>query len=421
MVRQYHHTTDDTPCPAPTPGVLAKLASIFEVLPDGHLLAHLWEHRCKGRPGYPLQAMWRAYLASFILNLGNTNDMIRRLMDDPRLRELCGFGVHLPHRRTFNRFVRRLSVPHHGEMIEAIFTSLTNKLRELIPDLGAEVAVDSTFVRSHCAPHSKTKRSGRTTNSDPEASWTAKNSTQAKDGSKEWKFGLKLHMVADAKYEVPLAFKVTTASRNDSPELPEVVDKALEQLPWLEITALMADRGYDANSNHEYLTNKGITPVILMRKPPYTTGSELVGGIYTLEGDPTCIGGIPMEYIKDDPATGHRLYRCKGCDKKGSMLGGIPHCQDEYWVDPKENLKLFGTLRRGSPEWKALYLKRQAIERIFRSLKAVLRLERHCVRGLDQIRLHTLMSTLAFQATFLVNRRAGLDAKEARWMVARVA
>lgn len=188
MVPLYH-SKDDTPCPAPSAGILAKLANIFGSIPDGHLLAHLWGHRRNGRPGYPLQAMWRAYLASFVLNLGNTNDLIRRLMDDHPLRELCGFGSLLPHRRTFNRFIRRLGVPHHADMVEAIFTSLTNKLRELIPDLGAEVAVDSTVVRSHCSPHSKTKRSGRTEKSDPEASWTAKNTTQARGAARNGSSG----------------------------------------------------------------------------------------------------------------------------------------------------------------------------------------------------------------------------------------
>ena len=53
------------------------------------------------------------------------------------------------------------------------------------------------------------------------------------------------------------------------------------------------------------------------------------------------------------------------------------------------------------------YAKRQAIGRIFKSLKESLRLERHCVRGFRQIRLHVLMSILAFQAKLLAHVRAG--------------
>lgn len=225
-------------------------------------------------------------------------------------------------------------------------------------------------------------------------------------------------MVADANYEVPLAFKVTTASRNDSPELRDVVDKALEQLPWLEIAALTADRGYDSYANFDYLEQKGILPIIKIRQSAH---GALKQGIYTKDGVPTCIGKVEMKYVRSEG--GKHLYRCAGCALKDSKVGMTTHCDTEVWEDPARNLRLFGPphIRREGKEWRELYLRRQGIERIFRSLKAVLRLERHCTRGLDQIRLHTLMSTLAFQANFLISKKAGLGAKEARWMIARVA
>ena len=53
-------------------------------------------------------------------------------------------------------------------------------------------------------------------------------------------------------------------------------------------------------------------------------------------------------------------------------------------------------------------------------MKESRRLERHCVRGLRQIRLHATMSVLAFQATSLVRLQAG-EANHMRWMVRKVA
>ncbi len=85
-----------------------------------------------------------------------------------------------------------------------------------------------------------------------------------------------------------------------------------------------------------------------------------------------------------------------------------------------ENIRLFGLIRRNSPEWNALYSKRQAIKRVFKSMKESRRLERHCVRGLRQISLHILMSTLAFQVTSLANLLAGRR-EDANWMVQRIA
>ena len=386
---------------------LGELAAVFSSLDDAALLARLQEYRPTGRPGYPLKALWRAYVASFILNLPHTNALIRRLEDEPGFRYLCGFFGSLPHRTTFNRFIQRLS--HHVDLVEACFADLTHQLKTLIPDLGAEVAIDSTTVRSHCNPNRKRI-------SDPQASWTAKNSARAKVGGKEWHHGYKVHMVADANYGVPLAHIVTTAKRNDSPELPAVIARAEALYPWFSPSAVVADRGYDSMANHEWLYGKGILPIIHIRRK---ANAALYDGIYTEQGVPTCLGQVPMEYVRSDPAKGH-LYRCKSCHLSGTMRGGIRHCDTEVWEDPSKNIRLFGVLRRGSQEWKDLYTKRQAIERVFKSMKESRRLERHCIRGLRQITLHAVMSALAFQATVLVRLQAG-EVEWMRWMVRKVA
>ena len=88
----------------------ANLRRYFASLDDSTLLARLQEYRPTGRQGYPLKALWRAYVGSFVLNLPHTNALIRRLEDDDGFRHLCGFGT-LPHRTTFNRFILRLSRP----------------------------------------------------------------------------------------------------------------------------------------------------------------------------------------------------------------------------------------------------------------------------------------------------------------------
>ena len=234
---------------------LGELAAVFQSLDAADLLQRLEEYRPTGRPGYPLKALWPAYVASFVLNLPHTNTLIRRLEDEPDFRHLCGFGDALPHRTTFNRFIQRLS--HHVDLVEACFARLTHQLKQLLPDLGPEVAIDSTTVRSNCNPNRPKVRRGVKRISDPEASWTAKNSARAKTGGKEWHHGYKVHMVADANYGLPLAHIVTTAKRNDSPELPSVIARAEALYPWFRPTVAVADRGYDSRSNHEYLLQKG--------------------------------------------------------------------------------------------------------------------------------------------------------------------
>ena len=393
---------------SPAQDALGELSAVFASLDDDALLARLQEYRPVGRHGYHLQALWRAYVGSFVLNLAHTNALIRRLEDNPEFRALCGFAGPLPHRTTFNRFIRRLS--HHADLVEATFADLTHQLKALIPGLGNEVAVDATTVRSHCNPNRKRL-------SDPQASWTAKNSARAKAGGKEWHHGYKVHMVADANYGVPLAHLVTTAKRNDSPELPAVIARAEALYPWFKPSAVIADRGYDSTANHEQLHGKGIVPVIHIRRSKALDG--LHDGIYTKLGVPTCLGQIPMEYVRSDPEMGH-LYRCQGAGCHLAARPGVHHCDTEVWEDPAKNIRLFGVVRRDSQEWKDLYVKRQAIERVFKSMKESRRLERHCIRGLRQVTLHAVMSALAFQATVLVRLRAG-ETDLMRWTVRKVA
>lgn len=394
------------PYSAQNPSRLNELRGVLALLNDQALLRRLAAYRRTGRPGYALKALWRAFVCSFLLNLGSTNALIRELCDNSAFRGLCGFK-RLPHRTTFNRFIRRLA--RHLDLVEQVLAQLTEYLRRLLPDLGREVAIDSTAIRTHSNPNRKII-------SDPDASWTAKNSARAKTGGTDWHFGYKGHLLADVNYGLPLCLMTTTAKRNDSPELPRLMDQAIQTYDWLRPYAVIADRGYDAQSNHLYLDQKGIVPVIHIRKPSHVKFRE---GIYTTEGVPTCIGQVPMRYVQSDPQKGH-LYRCAGCHLAKSTRGGIRHCDTETWEDPSRNIRMFGAIRRDGPEWKALYAKRQAIERVFKSMKQSRRLERHCVRGLRQVALHALMSVITYQATALWKLQLG-RADEMRWMVRQVA
>ncbi len=295
----------------------AALAAIIDRVDASELVGRLQEYQFAGGPkGYPLVALWRAHLASYILNLPSTNALIRLLQDDAELRLLCGFST-LPHRRTFNRFIKRLD--SHTDLVERCIAAVTDQLADLLPGLGEKVAVDSTTVRSHSNPNRKSKVTGQV--SDPDASWTAKNSARAK-GEKEWSWGYKLHLVVDATYGVPLGGHTTTASRHDGPELPSLLDRVRSAHPWAKLGYVIADKGYDGRANHEVVVARGgvlICPARRSRK------GTLYEGIYTEKGVPTCMGMVEMEYVRSDPEKGH-LYRCRraGCRLK-TRRGALHH------------------------------------------------------------------------------------------------
>lgn len=389
---------------------LPQLAEILDSIDARRLLFRLRLDRINNRHGFPLQALWRAYITSFALNLPHTNALIRRLQDDPYLQAICGFTGHIPHRTTFNRFIRHLS--HYPVLVEHTLANMTDKVKALLPDFGEIVAIDSTTVRSHSNPN-------RTHISDPEASWTRKSATKAgdKDG-KQWHWGYKLHSAVDANYGLPLGHLVTTASQPDVKHLTTLMEHTYAQFPWYQPKAVIADRGYDSKANHIYLMQNSIAPVINIRRAP---GKKSFDDLHTLHGQPICLGNQPMDFIGANPHRG-LLYRCPadGCHLKDSFTGGIRYCDSEIWENPYKNPRTLSWIPRHTQTWKDLYNKRQAVERFFKSDKENRRLEAHCVRGLQMITLHCLISVLTFQATALVHIQA--DQKEdMRWMVRKVA
>lgn len=404
---------DDTQNGAPTQDdqgrSLEELAQIFDAIDASAVLERLQAYRPTGRRGYPLRALWRAYVAAYYYNLEATNDLIRKLEDEWPLRIICGFAA-LPHRTTFNRFWHRLS--HHADLVEEAFTGVTDALRTYLPDLGKVVAVDSTAVKSASQPNRKVV-------SDPDARWGVKHSAKAKKDDKMWFFGYKLHMVADVNHGIPLAQVVTPGNRNDTRYLPTLYEQGEKLYDWWKPEVMIADRGYDSNRNHNYLDSNSVIPIIHIRKPSNT---KYYDGLYTHQGVPVCMGMEPMEYIQTDPDTGFHQYRCQsgGCHLKDSRQGGILHCDSVVWEDPSTNIRLFGKIRRGSKRWKAYYKLRQGIERVFKSEKQSRRLEYHRWRSFLTITLHCMMSTMVFQATALTHAQAG-QMEWLRWQKRKVA
>lgn len=392
---------------AQQPPTVAQFRYMLDSVDSSPLLDRLAEYRPTGRKGYPLAALWRAYLMRFLLNMPNMNAMIRRLQEDAALRRLCGFGRQLPHRTTFNRFVIRLS--NHTDLVDACIAQLTEELNDEghLAGLGEIVAIDSTNVTTHSNPE-------RRTVSDTDASWTAK--TKKVNGEKEWHFGFKFHLLVDARHGVPITGFTTTASKHDSLFLSDLLDKAQGLHRWFQPNFVIGDKGYDTVKNYRAVVKRNALPIIPAKTSPTGLSKD---GLHLPDGTPTCLSLVPMEYVRSDPQRGH-LFRCRpeGCKLK--YRRGVNYCHDSEWFAPTENPRILGQIYRGSETWKAVYGLRQSVERVFKSVKESLSLNRHCVRGLRKVSLHALMSILAFQLTAITRLRLG-EPELLRWMVRPVA
>ena len=405
MTHAYSTVSDSAPQSARTAvrNGYGFLASIMDGIDDAELLNALQQTRLIGRPGYPVSAMWRAWLCKYILRIRYNVELVDRLRGSAKLREVCGFddGI-IPSESTFCRFFNRLT--DFQTLVEQCLIAITDQIELKLPHFGKIVAADATVFESYGNPDRKTANGNPC--GDMDARWGYKNSVKTKDKEGiEWCFGYKMHAIADALYGIPLGFILTPANASESPLLPEVIKKAQRSHNWLKPRYMVADKGYDSTDNALFLMKQGTVPVIHIRKPE----NERHQGIYADDGSPTCMGREKMSYIRTDSDSGHHLFRCnpEGCHLKRKSNWYVRYCDDEVWEDPVEQPRIVGALPRASPLWKRLYKLRWSIERTFRSLKHSRNLDKHCFREMRKVLLHATLSALTFSATALARLNVG--------------
>ena len=96
-------------------GLVKTTLDLIEGTADMQTLIHeIRERRRGGRPGYPPEAMLRAFLLKFILNERFNVGLIQRLRDSAKLREICGFDSEIPSESALSRGER-----HYAATIRA--------------------------------------------------------------------------------------------------------------------------------------------------------------------------------------------------------------------------------------------------------------------------------------------------------------
>ena len=369
-----------------------------------------------GRKPYDREPIVRALVAyHYVAESKMFRAFHSSLAQTPALSQACGFtDGNVPSRPTFSRVHTQLAkrLPYVRRCIKRTL----RKIKKHRPDLGKEVAVDSTVVKTYANPN-------RTPHSDPKAGWAWVKNTEHPKG--KWVYGYKAHTVADANYDIPLAMSMTPANVSDTK-----LFKPLMRVVWADgyrPEVVTADRGYDAGGHSRWLHQKGVAPVIHKRRPKSGVHRRRrpdgTYAIYTTHGIPTCECGHVRPYLRTDPETGRHLYgRIQGCDRGGKLpIPLVAECDHDVWVDPDDDPRLHGgSIRRGSREWLVKYDKRWSVERVFGHWKDVGYLRHHYFRGRDKIELHTLLQMLAHLVYILAKLEveAAVEAEEAMPMAA---
>jgi transposase len=404
-------------------GDLDRLRLVLNHLPDEPLMEELERRRGYGRNDYPIRAVWNSVLAGIVFQHQSIEQLRRELSRNGQLRWLCGFDLlkgldAVPEPSAYSRFFGLLK--QHADLVDEMFDSLVEQLREILPGFGRILAMDGKAIKTAARQRKGLSEMANDARRDVDANVGKKTYRGRREDGTVWEktfkwFGYKLHLIVDAVYELPVAFEMTRASASEMPQGRSLVKKLKARHKKLvdDCEALTADKGLDdTRLISELWDDCGIRPVIDIRNM-WKDGEEtkVVSGqrnvVYDYKGTVHC--HCPMTGDRREMAYGGfeadretlkyrcpaRQYdlKCKGrqrCPVRGSVR-----------IKLEENRRIFTPLARSSYRWKTLYKKRTSVERVNSRLDVSFGFEQHFIRGLKKMRLRMGLALIVMLAMAL--------------------
>ncbi|MDY6911246.1 MAG: transposase, partial [Chloroflexota bacterium] len=226
--------------------------------------------------------------------------------------------------------------------------------------------------------------------SDSDADWGHK--------TKEYVFfGYKVHLIVDARSQLPLDVIVTPGNEADSPYANPLFKGAKEKHSELKIDTNSMDAGYDAYENYRSaIEDMGVVPVIALNRrngPDALTAGDLS---LSPDGKYTCLSGFQVVYWGKDPQRGRLKFRCPAALGKCRCIFQ-PACSPSsygrtFYLHPDRDYRLIGPIPRGTALWQEKYNARTSVERAYSEEKGSHRLATPRVRGLSRIKIHVYLS-----------------------------
>ena len=302
-----------------------------------------------------------------------------------------------PTASAYTNFLNNLKECEHE--LREMFDTLVKYMYENLNGFGEIMAADGKAIQSYARRISK-KKSGN--KGERDADWCMKEYTITKPNgekvvkTKKW-FGFRLHLLSDVKYELPIDYEVTKASKSELKETEKLLDNIKEKYPEKleKCRYFLADKGYDSTELIEWLTTEGISPVIDIRnmwQGDETKQFKDTNIVYNYKGK--------VYYITDSGKEIELLY--KGYDKSRVSLRYGFHSKYEdkriFRIPLKTDPRIFTKVARNSKKWKRLYKKRTSIERVNGRIDRDFQFEKHTIRGLKKMNMF-LTVTFIIQLT----------------------
>jgi len=431
--------------------------------------------------------MWNALLAGIVFQHASLESLLRELARNPSLMDACGFDPLPIQRKPKPRVVTdaetgvaRIEFPPTPEPMRAVPASwnvsrflanvialeetletisemiviLREQLMAVLPDFGLcetrHLGFDGTDIASHSTGQ-KARISGET--SDPDADW-GHHETRGVDArtGKAWNkiktwFGYGLHLIADTRYEIPVAFEVTPASVSEQPTLRAMIRTLCSETPPLaqRCQDFSADRGLDSAETKtllwdDYRIRPLIDPRELWREEkqhpdddpskPITRPLDPERAdtiVHTEKGTLHCVCPVTHEQrdlaFQGFEADRNTLkYRCPAA-AYGLECQGQAECHQAGGVNPGEygrivrikldehDRRIFVPTPHGSPSWQRGYNRRSALERINNRIDRHFGFEQHFIRGIAKMTTRVGLAIAVMMAMALGHIQQGRPAQ----------
>lgn len=350
----------------------------------------------QGADGYDPISLFKAQLLIYLGEVSSDRKLASALRYNARLCLLCGFNfLKTPSNGTFTNFRNRLG--------EDVFYEILHRLIAQAIALqvvhGGDTAIDSThlwaysskFGKKTCQCKGKCHHPGEY--SDPDARWEYK--------SKDYTFfGYKVHLIVDAKSQLPLDVKITPANKADSPQAKPLLKGVKERHPEIMIDSASMDSAYDSYETYRFaIEDIGAAPIIALNQRG-RVDAITQGSLYLSEdGKYNCVAGFEVVYWGLDKKRGRLKFRCPAALGKCQCLFrstcSLTSYGKTFYLHPERDYRLIGPIPGGTSMWQEKYNARTSAERAYSEEKGSHHLANPRVRGLSRVRIHVYLALCA--------------------------
>jgi transposase len=350
----------------------------------------------QGADGYDPISLFKAQLLIYLGEVNSNRKLAEALRYNGRLCLLCGFNfLKTPSNGTFTNFRDRLGEDTFYEILHNLIAqAITLKVIR-----GGNTAIDSTHIWAYANQfgvktcHCKGKCDCSKSYSDTDAQWGAKSKNY-------FFFGYKVHLIVDAKSQLPLEVIVTAGNDADSPQAKPLLKGAKKKHPEVKIDSSAMDSAYDSYENYRFAIKEAEVVPIIALNPRGGVDSITSGSLHlSKDGNYTCMSGFKVVYWGKEEKRDRLKFRCPAAVGKCECLFRSTCSESKYgrtfYLHPERDYRLIGPVPRGTNLWQEKYDARTSIERAYSEEKGSHKLANPRVRGLNKVKMHVYLALCA--------------------------